>query len=118
MRDWKRKPATDKNWVNFQTHFTEAHLEMRESEATTPGAGYQGQTNLTLSYQQETVNALACLATATATDRKVVENLTRTVSTLTTELVTTNEKIVVALSKITKLTETISQLRSHQTNKN
>ena len=34
-RGWKHKPAIDKTWVSFQAHFTEAHLEMRESEATT-----------------------------------------------------------------------------------
>ena len=75
---------------------------MREPEATTLGAGYQGKTNLILSYQQETVDTLACLATATSTHGKAVENLTETVNTSTTQLVTTNEKLFGALSKITR----------------
>ena len=90
-RSWNRKPAVNKTCVNFQSHFTETHLEVRESGATTLGSGYQGQASLSLSYQQETFDALTCLATATGTDRKAVENLSETISTLTTELITTNE---------------------------
>ena len=31
-RDWKSKAVADKTWPNFQIHFTETHLEMRESQ--------------------------------------------------------------------------------------
>lgn len=48
-----------KTWVNFQTHYTEAHLEMCESAATNLGGGCQGQSNSTETYQQESTDTLA-----------------------------------------------------------
>ena len=47
-----------------------------------------------------------------ASNRKVLENLTETNNVLTTELATSNNKLVTALLKITKLTEQLSFLKS------
>ena len=44
--------------------------------------------------QQETVDAIANLATATASDRTIIAQLTATVARLMTELATLNEKLV------------------------
>ena len=79
-------------------------MDWREEQQQTLGQGYSNQANA-VDYQQETVDAIACLATATASDRKAIENLTATNLALTNELASTNAKLITALLKVTKLTE-------------
>jgi hypothetical protein len=79
-------------------------MDWREEQSQNIGRGYQGQANA-VSYQQETVDAIACLATATASDRQALANLTTTNLALTTELASINAKLITALLKVTKLTE-------------
>ena len=76
----------------------------------TVGQGYSEQTNA-VEYQKETVDTIACLATATATDRKAFENLTATNLALTNELASTNAKLITALLKVTKLTEQATNIK-------
>jgi hypothetical protein len=35
IRDWNRRPANEKNWINFKDSFRTAQLELRESNALT-----------------------------------------------------------------------------------
>ena len=39
---WKRRPVADKTYAHFKNCFTEAHLELRESQTTTQAGGFQG----------------------------------------------------------------------------
>ena len=48
-------------------------------------------------FEQRTIDAIANLATATASDRAAVAKLTATIADLTTELKTTQAKLVAAL---------------------
>ena len=82
-------------------------MDWREEQTQTIGQGYSGQANA-VDYQRESVDAIACLATATATDCKALENLTATNLILTTELASINAKLITALLKVTKLTEQLS----------
>ena len=79
-------------------------MDWRKEQQQSIGQGYQHQAN-SASYQQETVDTITCIVTATASDMKAFENLTETKKVLTMELATSNEKRVTALLKITKLTE-------------
>ena len=106
-KEWRKKALIDKTWANFIIFFTERHMDWREEQMQTVGQGYSGQANA-VEYQRETVDAIACLATATATDREALKNLTATNLTLTNELASTNAKLITALLKITKLTEQIN----------
>jgi uncharacterized phage-associated protein len=55
VKAWNRLPAVQKTWINFKTHFREAHLELTETgELTVEQAGY-GQANLV----NEIVNRLS-----------------------------------------------------------
>jgi hypothetical protein len=46
IKAWNRLPNVQKTWINFKTHFREAHLELTETgELTMEQAGY-GQANL------------------------------------------------------------------------
>ena len=103
-KEWRKQPANTKTWANFIVFFTERHMDWREDQQLTLGQGFSGQANV-VSYQQDTVEAIACLATATAADRKAIENLTATNLVLTTELASAQAKLMTALLRITKLTE-------------
>ena len=105
FKTWKHKPDADKTWANFKTYFSLAHRKFRETRTTTAGSGFAAansaetllsyHTNAT--YQQETVEAIANLASANTHDRESVATLTATVATLTTNLATTNAKLIKAL---------------------
>jgi hypothetical protein len=97
---WKRQPEAYKTWDHFKRDFTLSHREFRESNVTSAGAGYQTANSV---YQQDTVDAIANLATATAHDRQTVATLSATNSALTTELTSVNRKLVNALLEISKL---------------
>jgi uncharacterized phage-associated protein len=46
IKAWNHLPAVQKTWINFKTHFREAHLELTETgELTIEQAGY-GQANM------------------------------------------------------------------------
>ena len=93
---WRRRAAGDKNWQQFKTYFIMDHQELRESQKTLQGAGYHAtnntfvQTSDDSDLKQETADAIANLATATAADRATVATLIETNSKFTQELITVN----------------------------
>ena len=93
-REWRRKPAADKTWATFKTHFAEAHQDYRQTETTARTAGYHSANNAMTTFG----DALANLATTTASDR-----------TLMSELQATNTEL---LRQMALQTNQISQLRS------
>ena len=102
-KEWRKKATDDKTWANFIIFWTEKHLDYREEQTHTSGTGFHAN-----SATNETIEAIACLATATASDRKALENLTATNLVLTTELKLAQESLITALTKITKLTESLN----------
>ena len=46
VRKWIRKPAIDKTWVNFKLHFTQAHIELRETAASADELGFHSASNI------------------------------------------------------------------------
>ena len=64
-------------------------------------------------YQQETVNAIANLATATASDCATVANLTSTKITLTLALTACQLQLVEALQDVAKLTTALTDLNKN-----
>jgi hypothetical protein len=120
---WKRQLAAYKTWANFKPDFTLSHREFWESKTTTAGAGYQsanaaqGIAAGKAIYQQDTVNAIANLATATAHDRSTVATLTSTNRDLSNELTTVNRKLVSALTEIARLTSLSSNSSAGSTSR-
>ena len=39
-KQWKRRDPANKTWTDFKIFFATANQELRESQATTVGAGY------------------------------------------------------------------------------
>ena len=58
---WCHKDPADKTWTAFKIFFATSHQEWWESQVTTAGAGFQ--TANTAVYHQDTVEAIANLAT-------------------------------------------------------
>ena len=86
LKDWNRLPLLDRTWSKFRVHFAKAHLKWRANLRLTAGkyfprANSVDSTSLT-THQAETVDALANLATNTATDRDTVATLTDTIAQL------------------------------------
>jgi hypothetical protein len=117
--DWRRLPITDKTWARFKTDFATAHQEFRDTHLTANQTGYQSANALqeTESLAIQTADALANLATATASDCTTVANQTGTNAKLTIELtITVNAKLITALAKITELQVSNSRNRGKNNN--
>ena len=76
----------------FKLNFTNEYQDLKENQVTTTSS-------VTAEYQQDTVEALANLATATASDREAVTNLTSTNKAIMDKLATVNAKLITALKK-------------------
>ena len=108
-KNWKRHPEAYKTCEHFKRDFTLSHCELCKAKVTSVGAGYQSANSV---YQQDTVNAIAKLATATAHDHQTIATLSATNSTLTLELTTVNKQLVTALLDVTKLNIQLADLKS------
>ena len=106
LRDWRRKTAADKTWTNFKPFMTERYAEWRQEHVTTAGHKYSTANAVhpeDPEFEQRTIDAIANLATATASDRATVARLTATIAELTTELKQTQGKLVAALETNARL---------------
>ena len=109
-RHWKRRPAIEKTWENFKTHFIEAQTEIQE-EHSTEQAGYHGANAIfdKENMVQDQAAALANLATAVASDRQAFQLLTETNNKLTAEITTLQAKLAAALAANKAPTKTPKQ---------
>jgi hypothetical protein len=79
-RCWRERPAADKTWTHFKSHFAAAHRQHKQMQGkTAANAGYHSA-NAAMTHNEDqmdkaTIGALANLATATAADRGVVAAL-------------------------------------------
>ena len=91
-----------KNDPPYQVFFAASHREWHPSIQNETGAPYGAAHNVTANtddryLQQETVDAIANLATATASDCAAIAHLMSTVERLTEELMTVKTKLITAL---------------------
>ena len=102
FREWNNQAGSDKTLSHLKLFFNAAHREWRLSIQNGMGSLYGAAHNATEnpdgSYlQQATVDAIANLAIATASDRAAITQLTATVMRLITDLATVNKNIFIAL---------------------
>jgi hypothetical protein len=89
-RAWQSRAIARKTWAQFKLDFATAHREFRLTNQTAQQSGFhsvnmmieQGRDKI----MQDTVDAIAKLATATASDRGTVATLTTTNANLVTQL--------------------------------
>lgn len=91
--EWRWKTEATKTWANFKTHFTKAHQDWCHSQGTTQTTGYHGANNAMDSFVNDTADAFANLATATASDRQMLADLTATNKELTQLMAKKDAKI-------------------------
>jgi hypothetical protein len=90
-RRWNEKPAAEKTWTHFKSHFPIAHRQHKQMQGETAAhAGYHSA-NASMTQNEDqmaeaTIGALANLATATAADSGVVAALTQANSRLVKQL--------------------------------
>ena len=92
-----------------------AHQERRELQMTTAGAVFQSGNHAYQAanhvYQNERVEAIVNLATATASDRTSVAALTATNSNLTADRTATHAQLLIALQDLMKLHVSVADLK-------
>jgi hypothetical protein len=90
-RRWNEKPAADKTWTQFKSHFAAAHRQHKQMQGeTAANAGYHSS-NAAMTQNEDkmaeaTIGALVNLRTATAADIGVVAALTQANSHLVKQI--------------------------------
>jgi hypothetical protein len=87
-RAWQSRAISGKTWAQFKLDFATAHREFRLTNQTAQQSGFRSA-NMMIEQgrdesMQDMVDAIAQLATATASDRGTVETLTTTNAKLAT----------------------------------
>jgi hypothetical protein len=102
-REWRRRPTAEQTWTNFKTQFAEAHQDLRRTQNTTQGSGYHNANNAMDSFVNNTADAFANLATATASDRQMLADLTTTNKEITKQLAAKDTEIAQLKAKVQDL---------------
>jgi hypothetical protein len=90
-RRWNEKPATEKPWTHFKSHFAAAHRQHKQMQGETAAHAGFHSANAAMTQNEDqmaeaTIGALANLATATSAYIGVVAALTQANSRLVKQL--------------------------------
>jgi hypothetical protein len=104
---WKSRAIAAKTWAQFKIYFATAHREFRLTNQTAQQSGFHSA-NMMIEQSrydsmQETAEAIAQMATATASDRGTVETLTTTNAKLANQLEAAHALMAQLKSKIATL---------------
>jgi hypothetical protein len=110
-RAWQSRVIAGKTWAHFKLDFATAHREFRLTNQTAQQSGFHSANMMSeqgrKETMQDTVNAIAQLATATASDRRTVATLTTTNAKLATKLEAAQAQIAQLKDKIAALKKKI-----------
>jgi uncharacterized phage infection (PIP) family protein YhgE len=106
-RAWQSRAVAAKTWAQFKIDFSTARREFRLTNQTAQQSGFHSA-NMMIEQSsdgsiQETAEAIAQLATATASDRSMVATLTTTNAKLATQLEAAHALIAQLKRKIATL---------------
>jgi hypothetical protein len=106
-RAWQSRAIAGKTWAQFKLDFATAHREFRLTYQTAQQSGFHSA-NMMIEQgreetMQDTINAIAQLATSTASDRGTVATLTTTNAKLATQLEAAQAKIAQLKNESTAL---------------
>jgi hypothetical protein len=90
-RRWNEKHAIEKTWTQFKSHFAAAHRQHKQIQGESAATAGYHSTNAAVSHNEDqmdedTIGALANLATATASDRGVAAALAQANARLAKQL--------------------------------
>jgi hypothetical protein len=125
-RAWQSREIAVKTWEQFNIDFSTAHREFRLINQTAQQSGFHGAIMMIEhgreETMQDTVDAIAQLATATASDRGTVATLTTTNAKLATQLEAAQAHIAQLKNEIAALKNKIKPAwqgqRPHKTTNN
>jgi hypothetical protein len=97
-RRWNEKPAAEKTWTRFKSHFTAAHLQHKQMKGGTDAHAGFHSANAAMTQTEDhmaetTIGDLANLSTSTASDRGVVSALTQAKAHLAKQLAETSSEL-------------------------
>jgi hypothetical protein len=106
-RAWKSRAIAKKTWAQFKLDFANAHRKFRLTNQTAQKSGFHSA-NMMIEQgrdetMQDTVDAIAKLATATASDRGTMATLTTTNVKLATQLEAAQAQIAQLKNEIATL---------------
>jgi hypothetical protein len=106
-RAWKSRAIAGKTWAQFKLDFATVHREFRLTNQTAQQSGFHSA-NMMIEQgrdesMQDTVDAIAQLATATASDRGTVATLTTTNAKIATQLEAAHAQIAQLKNEIATL---------------
>jgi chromosome segregation ATPase len=106
-RAWQSRAVAKKTWAQLKIYFATAHREFRLTNQTAQQSGFHSASMMIEQCRAEsmhdTAEAIAQLATATASNRSTVATLTTTNAKLATQLEAANALIAQLKNKITTL---------------
>jgi hypothetical protein len=90
-RRWNKKPTAEKTWTQFKSHYASTHHQHKQMQGESAATAGYHSANVAVAqneYQmaEATIVALSNLATATASDRGVMDALTQANSRLAKQL--------------------------------
>jgi hypothetical protein len=110
-RAWQSRAIAGKTWAQFKIYFATAHREFRLTNQTAQQSGFHSANMMIRQSRPESMNetaeAIAQLATATASDRSTVATLTTTNSKLASQLEAANALIAQLKNEIATLNNKI-----------
>jgi hypothetical protein len=97
-RRWNEKPAVEKTWTHFKSHFAPVHRQHKQMNWETVAHSGLHSANVAMTQTEDhmaeaTIGALANLVTATAADRVVVAALTQANARLVKQLEETSSEL-------------------------
>ena len=114
LKEWNRKPLLSHDWTTFRVHFEKAHRKWKANLRLTAGqhflrANAVNTSTAMTNHQEDTVDALANLATSMAADRATVTTLTDTIAQLSSELASAQAKLISSLLDNQRLLKRLSE---------
>jgi hypothetical protein len=110
-RAWQSRAISEKTWAQFKIDFATAHREFRLTNQTAQQSGFHSANMMIEQGLPESMSdaaeAIAQLATATASDRSTVATLTTTNAKLATQLEVANALIAQLKNEIATLNKKI-----------
>jgi hypothetical protein len=117
-RDWQSRAIAGKTWAQFKLDVATAHREFRLTNQTAQQSGFHSENMIIEKGREEkmqgAIDAIAQLATATASDRGTVTTLTTTNAKLATQLEVAQAQIAQNKNEIAALKNKIKPARQGQ----
>ena len=116
-REWRNKPRADKTWERFKIHFAQAHKDLRQQEDTAAKTGMHAANAVLSAIQNDAKLAIQQLTNATIADRNQLTDLIQANNTLSKDMKTLQDTVMLLQAQITTLMQTTIQVPTNTGNR-